>query len=92
MNTDLREKAKNDFEKKNFKLINNAIFGKTMENVRKHIDIKLAPTERRRKYLVSEPNYHTTQFFTEHVLAIEMRNTQIILKKPAYLGLSTQVN
>ena len=53
--------------------MNNAVFGKTMENVRKHRDIKLVTTERRRNYLVSEPNYHTTKFFTEHLLAIEMK-------------------
>ena len=71
MNTDLRRKAKNDFEKEFFKLMNNSVFGKTMENVRKHRDIKLATTERRRNYLVSEPNYHTTKFFREHLLAID---------------------
>ena len=64
MNTDLRKKAKSDFEKDFFKLMNNAIFGKTVENVRKNRDIKLVTTERRRNYLVSEPNYHTTKFFT----------------------------
>ena len=53
--------------------MNNAVFGKTMENVRKHRDIKLVTTERRRNYLVSETNYHTTKFFTEHLLAIEMK-------------------
>ena len=72
MNTNLRKKAKNDFEKDFFKLMNNAVFGKTMENMRKHRDIKLVPTERKRNYLVSEPNYHTTKFFTEDLLAIEM--------------------
>ena len=56
MNTDPRKKAKNDFEKDFFKMMNNAFFGKTMENVR------------RRNYLVSEPNYHTTKFFAEHLL------------------------
>ena len=60
MYTDLRKKAKNDFESNFFKLMNNVVFGKTMGNVRKHRDIKLLTTERRKNYLVSEPNYHTT--------------------------------
>ena len=76
MNTNLRKKAKNDFEKDFFKLMNNVIFGKTMENVRKHRNIKLVPTERKRNYFVSEQNYHTTKFFTEHLLAIEMKKKQ----------------
>ena len=62
MKTDVRKKVENDFQKDLFKLMNNAVFGKTMENVRKHRDIKLVTTERRRNYLVSEPNYHTTEF------------------------------
>ena len=62
----------------------NAVLGKTMENVRKHRNNKLVTTERRRNYLVSERNYHTTKFFTEHLLA--MRN-QILMNKPANLGL-----
>ena len=61
MNTELRTKAKNDFEKDFFKLMNNSVFGKAMENVRKHRDIKLVTTEERRNKLVSEPNYHTTK-------------------------------
>ena len=73
MNTGLRKKTKNDFEKDFFKLMNNAVFGKTMENVRKHRDIKLVTTERRRNYLVSEPNYHTTKFFIENLLAIKIK-------------------
>ena len=88
MNTDLRKKAKNDFETDFLKLINNAVFGKTMENVRKHRDIKLVTTERRRNYLVSEPNYHTTKFFTENLLVTEMKKTQLVMNKPVYLGLS----
>ena len=90
MNTDLRKKAKNDFETDFLKLINNAVFGKTMENVRKHRDIKLVTTERRRNYLVSEPNYHTTKFFTENVLAIEMKKkpTEILMTISVCLGLS----
>ena len=78
MSTDLRKKVKNNFEKDFFKLMNNAVFEKTMENVRKHRDIKLVTTERRRNYLVSEPNYHTTKFFTENLLAIEMKKQRYL--------------
>ena len=67
--------------------LNNAVFRKAMENVRKHKDIKLVTTERRRNYLVSEPNYRTTKFFTEHMLAIEMKKTEILMNKPSCLGL-----
>ena len=63
MNTDLRNTQRLVLKKIFFKLRNNNIFGKTIENVRKHRDIQLATTERRRNYLVSEPNYHTTKFF-----------------------------
>ena len=70
-----------------FKLINNAIFGKTMENMRKHRGIKLVTAERRKNYLVSEPNY-TTKVFTENWLAVEMRITEILMNEPVYLGLS----
>ena len=59
MNTELRTKAKCDFEKGFFKLMNNSVFGKTMENVRKHKDIKLVTTDKRRNQLISEHNYHT---------------------------------
>ena len=68
--------------------MNNAVFGKTMENVRKHRGIKLVTTERRRNYLVSEPNYHTTNFFTENLLATEMKKTEITMNKPVYLAFS----
>ena len=84
MNTKLRQKAKDNFEKYFFKFMNNVVFGKTMENVRKHRNIKHVTTERRRNYLVSEPNYHTTKFFTENLLAIEMRKTQILINIRAY--------
>ena len=68
MKTDLK-KAKNDFEKYFFKLVNNAVFGKTMENIRKHRDIRLH-SRKKKKLLVSEPNFHATNFFTEYLLAI----------------------
>ena len=86
MNTKLRTEAKNDFEKDFFKLMNNSVFGKTMENVRNHRDIKLVTTDERRNKLVSEPNYHTTKYFSENLLAIEMRKTKIKMNKPVYLG------
>ena len=89
MNTDLRKKAKNDFKKHFFKLINNAVFRKTMKNLRKHRDIKLVRTERRRNYLVPEANYHTTKFFTENLLAMEMKKkTQILMNKQVNIGFS----
>ena len=88
MNTELRKQAKNDFEKDFYKLMNNAVFGKTMENVRKHGDIKLVTTDKRRNQLVSEPNYHTTKWFSEKLLEIEMKNTKVKMNKPIYLGLS----
>ena len=65
MNTKLKIQGKNDFEKDFFKLINNSGFGKTTENVRKHRDIKLIITEKRRNNSVSKSNYHATKFFTK---------------------------
>ena len=69
-------------------MTNNGVFEKTMENARKHRNIKLVTTERRKNYLVLEPNYHTTRFFKENLLAIEMGKTQILMNEPVYLGLS----
>ena len=71
------------------KFMNNEVFGKTMENVRKHRDIKLVTTEARRKYLVPEPNYYTAKLFSENLLALAMEETQVLLNKSVYLGLST---
>ena len=88
MNTKLRKKAKNDFEKDFFKLMNNSVFRKTMENVRKHREIKSVTTNKRRRKLVSEPYYHTTKWFSENLLAIEMKKIKVIMNKPVYLGLS----
>ena len=75
MNTKLRTEATNDLNFFFFfKLMNNSAFGNTMENVRKHRDIKLVTADKRRNQLVSEPNYHTTKWFSEDLLlAMEMR-------------------
>ena len=86
MNTKLRTEARNDLEKDFYKLMNNSVFGKTMENVRNHRDIKLVTTNERRNKLVSEPNYHTTKHFSGNLLAVEMRKTKVIMNKPVYLG------
>ena len=88
MNTVLRKQARNDFEKDFFKLMNNAVFRKTMENVRKHRDIKLLTTDKRRNHLVSESSYHTTRWISENLLEIEIKRIKIKMNKPVYLGLS----
>ena len=88
MNTELRKLAKNDFKKDLLKLMNNSLFGKTMENIRKHRDIKLVTTDRKRSKLVSEPNYHTINLISEDLSIIEMKKTKVKMNKPTYLGLS----
>ena len=88
MNTELRKLARNDFEKDLFKLMNNSVFGKTMENIRKHRDIKLVTTDKKRSKFVSEPNYHTINLISEDLSIIEMKKTKLKMNKPIYLGLS----
>ena len=88
MNTELRKVAKNDLEKDLFKLMNNSVFGKTMENIRKHRDIKLVTTDKKRSKLVSELNYHTINLISEDLSIIEMKKTKVKMNKPIYLGLS----
>ena len=85
-NTALRNLAKNDFEKHFFKLMNNSVFGKMIENVRKRRDIKLIVTEERRKKLVSEPNYASCTRFSDHLMAIEMKQTRVFMDKPIIVG------
>ena len=67
--------------------MNNSVFGKTMENVRKHRDIKLVTPDKKRNQLVSEPNYHTTKWFSKNLLAIEIKKAKVKMNKPVYLGL-----
>ena len=88
INTELRKKASNDFEKDFFKLMNNAVFDKMMENVRKHRDIKLVKTDCKRSKLVSEPNYHTMKLIAENLSIIEMKKVKVKINKLIYLGLS----
>ena len=86
MNTDLRKDAKNDFEKDFFKLMNNSVFGKTMENVRNHRDIRIVTSDKRRSILASEPNYHSTKYISKDLLIMEMKKTEVKMNKPIYLG------
>ena len=88
MNTELGKKAKNEFEKKFFKLMNNFAFGKTMENVRNHRDIKSVASDKRRKQLVSNPNYHSHKNFSDDLMATEIKKTRVKMTKPLYLGMS----
>ena len=77
--------SKNEFEKNFFKLMN-AVFGKIMENIRNHREIKLVTKDAKRKKLVSEPNYRTSKYFSEDLMAIEMKKTKICMNKPIYIG------
>ena len=69
--------------------MNKFVFGKTMQNLRKHRDIKLVTTDKRRNQLASEPNYYTTKYFPENLIAIEMKKTKVKMNKPIFLGMST---
>ena len=85
MNTKLRTETKDDFEKDFLKLMNNDVFGKTMENIRKRRYIKLAITDKRRNQLALEPNYHITKYFPEDLMAIEMKTKVKMNKKTLYV-------
>ena len=86
MNTKLRTEVKNDFEKYFFKLKINAFYGKTMENPRKHRDIRIVTTDKRRCILASEPNYHSSKYISKDLLIMEMKKTEVKMNKPQYLG------
>ena len=88
MNAELGKKAQNEFKKTLFKLMNNSVLGKTIENVRNHRDMKLVTSDERRKRLASEPNYHSYKNFSEHLMAIEMKKARAKMSKPLYLGMS----
>ena len=86
MNTKLRQETKNNFEKDFFKLMNNAFFEKTIENVRKYRDIKLLATEKGRNYLLSGPNCGA--IFCRKFIRNKREKTQILMNASVYLGLS----
>ena len=85
-NTRLRTAAKNEFEKDFFKLMNNSVFGKTMENIRNHRDMKLVTNEQKYKKYVMKPNFKDSVRFSESLIGVEMGKTEITMNKPLHLG------
>ena len=87
-NTNLRAKAKNNFEKDFFKLMNNSVFGKTMENIRNRVDVKLVNTKEKLRKLVAKPNLKSPpKIFSENLVSVHMRKTSLLMNKPIYLGM-----
>ena len=87
LNTDLRTKARNEFEKDFFKLMNNSVFGKTMENIRNRVTIKLVTDKKKAERLAAKPNFKHCNIFSEDLIAIHMKNTFLTFNKPVYLGM-----
>ena len=85
LNTRLRKDAKNEFEKDFFKLVNNSVFRKTMENIRDHKDMKLVASDKKYLKYVMKPNFKNGHRFSKHLLAMEMGKTEIKMNKPVYL-------
>ena len=86
LNTRLRKDAKNEFEKDFFKLMNNSVFGKTMENIRNHKDMKLVTSDKKYLKYVMKPNFKDGFPLSKHSFAVEMGKTEIKMNKPVYLG------
>ena len=87
-NTNLRTQAKNNFEKDFFKLMNNSVFGKTMENIRNRVNVKLVNTGEQFKKLTAKPNYESRKIFNENLISVHMKKTSLTMNKPVYLGMS----
>jgi len=88
LNTNLRTAATNDFEKDFFKLMNNSVFGKTMENIEKRVDVRLVTSEKETLKLSAKPNYDSCSIFDENLVSVHMRKTKLKYDKPIYLGMS----
>ena len=87
LNTNLRTEAKNEFEKDFFKLMNNSVFGKTMENMRNRVNIKLVNDKKQAEKLSAKPNFNHCNIFSEDLVAIHMKKTELKFDKPVYLGM-----
>jgi len=94
MNTEFRKKAKSDFEKNFYKLMNNSVFGKTMENLRNRVDIKIVNSNETNKIrkLVASPLYSRHVIFTNDLVGIDMRKSKLLLNKPVYTGITILEN
>ena len=88
LNTELRTAAANEFEKDFFKLMDNSVFGKTMENIRNRVDIKLVNNKKQAEKLSAKPNFNHCNIFSEDLVAIHMKKTRLVFDKPVYLGMS----
>ena len=86
-NTNLRAKAKNNFEKDYYKLMNNSVFGKTMENLRNRVDVRLVNTKEKLRKLVAKPNFKSRKIFNENLVSVHMSKTSLLMNKPIYLGM-----
>ena len=87
MNTKLRAKAKNNFEKDFFKLMNNSVFGKTMENIRNRVNVKLVNSVEKLRKLTAKPNFRSRKIFNENLISVHMKKTSLLMNKPVYLGM-----
>jgi hypothetical protein len=87
LNTSLRTKAANEFEQDFFKLMNNSVFGKTMENIENRVDIRLVCEEKIALKLAAKPNYDRRTIFDENLIAVHMKKTKLVYDKPIYLGM-----
>ena len=86
LNTQKRAQARNAFEKDFFKLMNNSVFGKTMENIRKHVNVELVTNSSKMKKLVAQPTFKSAKQFNEHLVAVERLRSKLVLCKPVYTG------
>ena len=86
-NTEKRKHAKNSFEKDFFKLMNNSVFGKTMENLRKRVDVRLVTDEKKLDKLTAKPTYVSSKIFNENLMAVHKVKETLTLKRPAYVGM-----
>ena len=87
LNTILRTKAANEFEKHCFKLMNNSVFGKTMENIRNRVDVQLVNDKVKAEKLAAKPNFDHCNMFDENLISVHMKKSKLVFNKPVYLGM-----